>query len=69
MPAKPVALLSLDTRANGPAYCKRCRGEVEEALLMSDALVVCPECRTPIQGWGFEEFSEAVVSVSSIPRR
>ncbi len=69
MPSKPVAILSLDTRSYGPAYCAKCDEETENALLMSDAQVVCPTCRTPVRGWGFEQFSDAVVSAAPAPKR
>jgi DNA-directed RNA polymerase subunit RPC12/RpoP len=61
---KPVAKLALDTRAHGQYVCAGCDAELEDAILMTDASVVCPECGTPIEG--FEPFHDAIVSASPI---
>lgn len=63
---KPVAKVALDTRAHGPYFCSQCDAENEDAILMTDARLVCPECGTPIDG--FEMFSDAIVSVAPIKR-
>jgi hypothetical protein len=64
MPEKPVAKLALDTRAHGPYFCQKCDAENEDALLMSDASVVCPECKEPMPE--FQPFSDVIVSASPI---
>jgi hypothetical protein len=45
-----VATLALDTRGGGPAYCEKCDEDVEDVLLLSSAVLVCPRCRTPVAG-------------------
>jgi len=64
MPEKPVAKLALDTRAHGPYVCDNCEAENEDAILMTDATVVCPECKEPLEA--FQQFSEAIVSVTPV---
>lgn len=59
---KPIARLALDTRSMGPIPCEQCDEENEDALLMEDGAVVCPECRTPYPA--FEQFSSLITSVS-----
>lgn len=62
-PERPVAILHLDTRAHGPYFCENCEAENEDAILMSDASVVCPECKTALEA--FKMFSDGIVSVST----
>ena len=57
---KPVAILRLDTRSYGPAECEECDCDLEELLLLTDGSLVCPECKTPVEGFG--EFSEGLTS-------
>ena len=64
MPEKPVAKLALDTRAHGPYFCQKCDAENEDALLMSDASVVCPECKEPMPE--FQPFTDVIVSASPV---
>lgn len=64
MPEQPVAKLALDTRAHGPYVCEKCDAENEDAILMTDASVVCPECKEPLEA--FYQFSEALTSASPI---
>jgi len=64
MPEKPVAKLALDTRAHGPYFCEKCDAENEDALLMTDASVVCPECLTPMEE--FQPFTDVIVSAAPV---
>lgn len=67
---EPVAKLSLDTRSWGPAFCEKCDRDVEDVILMSDATLVCAECKTPMQGGGFfDHFSEVFTSAAPMPRQ
>lgn len=59
-----IAKLALDTRAHGPYVCDNCDEENEDALLMSDASVVCPKCKTPLEA--FQPFSDVIVSAAAI---
>ena len=61
---KPVARLQLDTRSMGPIPCDECEAENEEALLMEDGAVVCPECKTALPA--FEQFSTVITSASPV---
>lgn len=68
---KPVARLQIDTNAYGPLICEDCEkrgdeyeGEREEALLMEDGGIVCPECRTPFPA--FDQFSSLITSVQPV---
>lgn len=63
---RPVARLMLDTRSWGPAYCERCDAEVEDVLLMTDASFVCPQCMTPVEGFG--QVSGMFDSASALPK-
>lgn len=63
---KPVAKLALDTRAHGPYFCSQCDAENEDAILMTDAQIVCPECGTPIED--FQPLYDAVVSAAPIKK-
>jgi hypothetical protein len=61
----PVAVLQLDSRSWGPAYCEKCDDEdVEEVLLMSDATIVCPTCKTPMES--LEHVSDLFTSVEPV---
>jgi hypothetical protein len=67
---EPVAKLSLDTRSWGPASCEKCDEDVEDVILMSDATLVCAECRTPMQGGDFfDHFSEVFTSAAPMPKK
>lgn len=61
---RPVAILTIDSRSWGPGSCARCPEDVEDALLLSDASLVCPACLTPLDG--FEEFSKYFVSARPV---
>ena len=61
---RPVARLHLDTRAMGPAFCEECEAENEDALLMEDGSVVCPECKSDMPS--FEQFSSILTSVEPV---
>lgn len=64
---EPVAILALDSRSYGPATCEHCGDEdVEDAILMSDATLVCPECGTPLEGF---DFMDAFTSASPIKKK
>lgn len=63
---KPVAKFAIDTRASGPVVCNQCDAENEEGILMTDASVVCPECGTPMEMFGF--LHDSVVSAIPIKR-
>lgn len=66
-PDRPVARLYLDTRGQGPAFCASCEAENEEALLMEDGGVACPECKSILPG--FDEFSKVITSVQPVKLR
>lgn len=61
---KPVALLRLDTRSFGPAFCEKCDEEVEDVLLMPNVTLVCPKCMTVVDG--FDEFLDLFTSASDL---
>lgn len=63
---KPVAKVQLDTRAHGPYTCTQCDAENENAILMTDGRLICPECGTPMESFG--AFSDLVTSVAPIKR-
>lgn len=62
---KPVAILTLDSRGWGPAYCEGCASDVEEGILMDDASFVCPGYMTPVKG--FEDVFQAFVQAIPWP--
>ena len=65
MPATPVAILQLDSRSFGPAYCAGCEDEdVEEVILMSDTTFACKGCGGRIEG--FDEVSDLFTSAQPI---
>lgn len=64
MPEEPIAKLALDTRAHGEYLCENCDEPLENAILMTDASVVCPECKKPLKA--FQAFTDAIVSASPV---
>jgi hypothetical protein len=63
---KPVAKVQLDTRAHGPFLCTQCSAENEDAILMTDGRLVCPDCGTPMEE--FQPWYDLVVSVAPVKR-
>lgn len=64
MAEKPVAKLALNTRTHGTYFCQNCKTENKDALLMSDASIVCPKCKTPMPE--FQPFAGVVMSAAPV---
>lgn len=61
---KPVARLALDSRSWGPAHCESCDADVEDVLLMPNMSVLCPDCKTTVEG--FDELETLFTSARAL---
>jgi uncharacterized paraquat-inducible protein A len=60
----PIAILELDSRSWGPSYCEKCDEELEQVMLTSNATLVCPTCKTQVEG--FDDVSNLFVSARPV---